>query len=414
MSFEVVKLPLGKCLLKVIDNRGKTPPLSDVETPYGLIEINALVGQKKHPDYKAVRKYVNAETYGAWFRSGHPADGDILFSTVGSIAEVAIFLGGRGCIAQNLIALRTNPEIVNSDYLYYALINPEMQAKLRGLDISSVQPSIKVPHLLDTDFTLLSLSRQKEVVVTLSALDDRITLLRETNATLEAIAQALFKSWFVDFDPVRAKMEGRVPEGMDEETAGLFPDALEESELGLVPRGWRVARVDEFMELAYGKALKASDRIAGPVPVYGSGGVTGFHNESLVVGPSIIIGRKGTVGSLYWEDQPFYAIDTVFYVRTVNPMTFCFYLLQTLGLTEMNTDAAVPGLNRGNVYRLTASFPEAEILGAFDDAVGTIRKRIFSNSQQAQTLATLRDTLLPRLISGQLRLPDAEAVLENA
>ena len=86
-------------------------------------------------------------------------------------------------------------------------------------------------------------------------------------------------------------------------------------------------------------------------------------------------------------------------------MTYCFYLLQTLGLTEMNTDAAVPGLNRGNVYRLTVSFPGAEILGAFDDIVDVIRKRVFSNSQQAQTLATLRDTLLPRLISGQLRLP---------
>jgi type I restriction enzyme S subunit len=255
---------------------------------------------------------------------------------------------------------------------------------------------------------------QDEIALLLSTLDDRITLLRETNATLEAIAQALFKSWFVDFDPVRAKLEGRAPEGMNETTARLFPDSFEESELGLVPKGWRVARIDEFMELAYGKALKATDRIAGEVPVYGSGGITGFHNESLTTGPSIIIGRKGTVGSLYWEDQAFFAIDTVFYVRTANPMTYCYYLLQTLGLTEMNTDAAVPGLNRGNVYRLTVPFPGAEILRAFDVIVGVIRERIFSNSQHAQTLSTLRDTLLPRLISGQLRLPEAQAAAEEA
>ena len=184
MSFDTTKLPIGKCLLKVIDNRGKTPPLSDVKTPHGLIEINALVGQNKHPDYKVIRKFVSAETYGSWFRSGHPKDGDVLFSTVGSIAEVAIICGGKGCIAQNLIALRTNPAIVNSDYFYYALINPDVQAKLRTLDISSVQPSIKVPHLLATEIPLISLSLQKEVVVVLSALDDRITLLRETNATL--------------------------------------------------------------------------------------------------------------------------------------------------------------------------------------------------------------------------------------
>ena len=257
-----------------------------------------------------------------------------------------------------------------------------------------------------------TLEEQDAIVEVVKALDDRITLLRETNATLAAIAQALFKSWFVDFDPVRAKMEGRTPEGMDEATAALFPDGVEESELGLVPRGWRVARLDEFMELAYGKALKATDRVAGDVPVYGSGGITGYHNESLVNGPSVIIGRKGTVGSLYWEDQPFFAIDTVFYLRTTTPLTYCFYLLQTLGLAGMNTDAAVPGLNRNNVYRLTVPYAPANVLQAFDDVVSVIRQRIFSNSQQAQTLATLRDTLLPRLISGTLRLPDATQCAE--
>ena len=270
-------------------------------------------------------------------------------------------------------------------------------------------PGVNRNHLHEALAQMPDLVTQLNIAKVLGALDDRITLLRETNATLEAIAQALFKSWFVDFDPVRAKMEGRAPEGMDEATAALFPDGFEESELGLIPRGWRTARLDEFMELAYGKALKSTDRIPGEIPVYGSGGVTGCHNESLVVGPSIIIGRKGTVGSLYWEDQPFFAIDTVFYVRTTIPMTYCFYLLQTLGLTGMNTDAAVPGLNRGNVYRLTVPFPDTAVLSAFDDVVGVIRGQIFSNNQQAQTLATLRDTLLPRLISGQLRLPQVES-----
>jgi type I restriction enzyme S subunit len=300
---------------------------------------------------------------------------------------------------------------VSCRYVYFVISH--MVGHLKELSIGSATKFLTKTILNALPVRIPSKVEQDEIALLLSTLDDRITLLRETNATLEAIAQALFKSWFVDFDPVRAKLEGRTPEGMDEATARLFPDSFEESELGLVPRGWRVARVDEFMELAYGKALKATDRITGEVPVYGSGGVTGFHNESLVEGPSIIIGRKGTVGSLYWEDQPFYAIDTVFYVRTASPMTYCFYLLQTLGLTEMNTDAAVPGLNRGNVYRLTVPFPGAKILGAFDDIVGVIRKRIFSNSLQAQTLATLRDTLLPRLISGQLRLPPMQSHLEE-
>ena len=334
--------------------------------------------------------------------------GDLVFTQRGTLGQVAIVPSGKFpeyIVSQSQMKITLDPSKADVNFIYYVFRSPEQLEYIKNTSIQTGVPHTNLGILKKTPISLPPLNLQREIGLMLGALDDRITLLRETNATLEAIAQALFKSWFVDFDPVRAKLEGRVPEAVDEATALLFPDSFEQSELGLVPRGWRTARLDEFMELAYGKALKSTDRIPGEIPVYGSGGVTGCHNESLVTGPSIIIGRKGTVGSLYWEDQPFFAIDTVFYVRTANPMTYCFYLLQTLGLTEMNTDAAVPGLNRGNVYRLTVSFPGAEILGAFDDIVDVIRKRVFSNSQQAQTLATLRDTLLPRLISGQLRLP---------
>jgi type I restriction enzyme S subunit len=244
----------------------------------------------------------------------------------------------------------------------------------------------------------------------LTALDDRIALLRETNATLEAIAQALFKSWFVDFDPVRAKQQGLPPAGMDEATAALFPGSFEESALGLVPQAWGAGKVEDLLELAYGKALKANDRIAGDVPVYGSGGITGFHNSALVDSPTVVVGRKGTVGSLYWEDRPCSPIDTVFYVRSTVPLTFCFYQLRLLGLKGMNTDGAVPGLNRNNVYRLAVVIPPSPVLTAFDEVAASLRIKIFANEQQAQTLATLRDTLLPRMISGQLRLPQAAAL----
>ncbi|KRD27334.1 hypothetical protein ASE39_03390 [Acidovorax sp. Root267] len=260
------------------------------------------------------------------------------------------------------------------------------------------------------------IQEQQRIARFVGVLDDRITLLRETNVTLEAIAQALFKSWFVDFDPVRAKMEGRAPEGMDEATAALFPDALEESELGWVPKGWLPIRLDSFLELAYGKALKAENRIPGPVPVYGSGGITGWHEKPLIDSPSIIVGRKGTVGSLYWESRPFYPIDTVFYVKAKRPLTYCHQLLKTLGLHDMDTDAAVPGLNRENVYRLLVPDAPANVLAVFDASANALRNSIDHSEAQAQTLSTLRDTLLPRLISGQLRLSDtmAEMPMEAA
>lgn len=275
-------------------------------------------------------------------------------------------------------------------------------------------------------------------------LEHKSTLNRQINQTLEQMAQALFKSWFVDFDPTvdnaldagffeqdlafpdellrRAEARRAVREHGDfkplpDAIRQLFPAAFEECaepSLGLggwVPKGWSVWKLENLMELAYGKALKSTDRIDGHVPVYGSGGITGYHNEPLVDGPSIIVGRKGTVGSLYWEDRPFFPIDTVFYVRSEKPLTYCFSLLQTLGLTEMNTDAAVPGLNRNNAYRLQVITPNDDVLNAFDTFAATLRKRIFAHTEQIKNLTNLRDTLLPKLISGELRLDNIEADL---
>ncbi|OAI21466.1 hypothetical protein A1359_19375 [Methylomonas lenta] len=322
-------------------------------------------------------------------------------------------IAGRDCVTNQQINSIIVDGRFDSGFVYYNLSmrKAELQHLASG---GSTMPILNKGHFSEVEISLPPVAEQRQISAFLGAIDDRIALLRETNATLESIAQGLFKSWFVDFDPVRAKQQGREPENMDEATATLFPDSFEESELGLVPRGWQPQRLETLMELSYGKALKANDRIAGEVPVYGSGGITGYHNESLVNGPSIIVGRKGTVGSLYWEDQSFFPIDTVFYVRSSIPMTYCFYLLQTLGLTDMNTDAAVPGLNRNNVYRLMVPSVPEPVLSAFDDITGIIRGAIFRNNQQAQTLTTLRDTLLPRLISGKLRLPEAEAMVKQA
>lgn len=303
---------------------------------------------------------------------------------------------------------------VDMDYLHYVVASPAFTQHIQNVTTGTAVPHISARQIREYKFHLPDLTTQQAYGKALMSIDDRIFLLRETNTTLAAIAQALFKSWFVDFDPVRAKLDGRVPEGMDEVTAALFPDSFEESALGLAPTGWRVGRVDDLVELAYGKALKASDRTAESVPVYGSGGITGYHNQALVHTPSIIVGRKGTVGSLYWEDRPFFPIDTVFYVKTNKPLSYCFYQLARLGLKDMNTDGAVPGLNRNNVYRLKILLPPDEILAEFDAVTSILRKKMVSNSEQIDALSKLRDTLLPRLISGQLCLPEAETILEEA
>jgi type I restriction enzyme S subunit len=339
---------------------------------------------------------------------------DLVFPHRGSIGEVGVVPndGEKYVISSSLMKLTCDTSRALPLFVYYFFKSDIGKFELLKNSSQVGTPGIGQPltSLKSISISLPPLGEQKEIAEFLGSIDDRIALLRETNVTLEAIAQALFKSWFVDFDPVQAKQEGRDPEGMDTETAALFPDSFEESELGLVPRGWRVGKVEQLLELAYGKALKASDRIAGAIPVYGSGGVTGYHNEALVNIPSIVIGRKGTVGSLYWEDRPFFPIDTVFYVKSEEPLTYCFYQLQRLGLEDMNTDGAVPGLNRNNVYRLPILLPPRQMLLAFDEIISPLRQKIFSNSEQTKNLATLRDTLLPRLISGQLRPPEIEVV----
>jgi type I restriction enzyme S subunit len=188
------------------------------------------------------------------------------------------------------------------------------------------------------------------------------------------------------------------------QTAELFPDELVESEIGVVPKGWGESKLEDYITLSYGKSLRKSDRKDGKVPVYGSGGLTGSHNESLIDGPGIIIGRKGTVGSIYWEDKDYWPIDTVFYVEPKNgvDLSFYYYLLNTLGLDDMNTDAAVPGLNRNNAYRLKIpSFPD-DLMNHFAEFTSDIHKTMNAKIEERRTLENLRDTLLPKLISGEV------------
>jgi len=408
MSSEWPILPLEDCLDALIDYRGKTPEKTEFGVP--LVTAKVIKGGR----IETPTEFIAPEEYDSWMRRGIPLSGDVVMTTEAPLGEVAQLGGEKVALAQRVITLRGKAGFLDNAYLLYVFQTEEMQEQLKSRATGTTVLGIKQSELRKLGIRIPPFALQRSATGVLKALDDRITLLRETNATLEAIAQALFKSWFVDFDPVRAKQAGCAPEGMDEATAALFPDEFEESELGAVPRGWFVSKLESLTELAYGKALKAADRVEGPVPVYGSGGITGYHDSSLAIGPSVIVGRKGTVGSLYWEDRPFFPIDTVFYVKAHKPLTYCYYLLQTLGLENMNTDGAVPGLNRSNVYRLQIVTPPDCILGAFDSMVSLLRERIFSASQQAQTLATLRDTLLPRLISGQLRLPEAEAMVATA
>ncbi len=358
--------------------------------------------------------------------------GDVLIAMTGYVGEVAQVKPGESYLINQRVGrfdFTPNAE-VEPTYFFYHLLHPDTRAEMEGVARGSAQPNLSAgdAHKIRIGFPPLAV--QREIAVTLGALDDRITLLRETNATLEAIAQALFKSWFVDFDPVRAKMEGRAPEGMDEATAALFPDAFEASEFGLVPRGWNRCSVYDLATYINGAAYKAfepnSQKRGFPIIKIAElkAGVTEQTAYSDVQMPDkyfietgdILFSWSGnpdtSIDTFVWSHSPAWLNQHIFRVLPNNPHERS-YLLQLLRhlkpvFAELARNKQTTGLGHvtvSDMKRLTVAKPSIELLKQFHFTVAAVHQRIFSSMQQAQILATLRDTLLPRLISGQLRLP---------
>lgn len=345
--------------------------------------------------------------------------GDILFARRGAQATgLSAIIDQRyvGAICgTGALLLRTNSKRVLPHFLALYLSSEFAFNWLRTHAVGAVMPNLNTGIIKALPLLLPSISEQRELSIFLGALDDSIALLRETNATLEAIAQALFKSWFVDFDPVRAKQQGRAPEGMDEATAALFPDAFEESELGLVPKGWQVGKLEDLLVLQRGFDLPSTSRVVGEFPIIAASGPAGTHHEAMVQGPGVITGRSGVLGRVFLEFGSYWPLNTTLWVKDFRAATPCYAyeLLRLLDFASFNAGSAVPTLNRNHVHSLPYLIPQKSCVDAYEEVARSVHERVKENERQAQTLATLRDTLLPRLISGQLRLPEAGVMLEE-
>ena len=255
--------------------------------------------------------------------------------------------------------------------------------------------------------------QQRRAVEICFALDDRIDFLRQTNATLESIAQALFKSWFIDFDPVRAKAEGREPEGMDASTAALFPAEFEESALGLIPKGSTAGTVEDLFVLQRGFDLPAAQRTDGLHTVFSASGPHGTHTEAMAKGPGVVTGRSGVIGKVFFAHEDYWPLNTALWVKEFKRASpaFAFQFLKTMDLLRLNAGSAVPSLNRNHVHAQPAVIPSAEQVAAFTAVAMPLLQRIRANEVHANQLGEVRDALLPRLISGKLRLPEAQALM---
>ena len=343
--------------------------------------------------------------------------GDIVYSRRGDVERRALvrneedgWMCGSGCLR-----VRFGREIVDPLYASYYLGHPNVRSWIVRHAVGATMPNLNTSILSNLPFVIPPLDEQKAIAHILGTLDDKIELNQQTNQTLEAIARALFKSWFIDFDPVRAKLDGRQPAGMDAETAALFPAEFEDSALGKIPKDWKVQIIGDVIEFAYGKPLKQPDRQHGIVPVYGSNGQIGWHNKSLVKAPGIVIGRKGNPGTVVWTPIDFYPIDTTFYAIPISSTKSLHYLFHALCLQDLPSlaaDSAVPGLNRNLAYMNKLLIPSEECLEAFDSIVNGISAKVHITNQEAITLTSIRDALLPKLLSGEIRVQDAETVVE--
>ena len=339
--------------------------------------------------------------------------GDMLFSWSGQ-PETSIdafwWRGPEGWLNQHVFRV-TPINGVDSTFFFFLLryLKPNFVAIARNKQTTGLGHVTK-RDLENIEAALPDLSEQRAIAHILGTLDDKIELNRRMNETLEEMARALFKSWFVDFDPVRAKMEGR-DTGLPPDVAALFPDRLVDSELGEIPEGWEVKALGELIKLAYGKALKADDRKSGSIPVYGSNGQVGWHDKKLAAGPGIVVGRKGNPGIVTWAHSDFFPIDTTFYVvprNTEGDLPFLFFALTTQDLPSIAADSAVPGLNRNLAYMNRQLVPDKQVIDEFNHYASEIFTRRHRLEEESRTLAALRDALLPKLMSGELWVRDAK------
>ena len=315
--------------------------------------------------------------------------------------------------------------LVSYGFVHYLMRSPEYRHWVVSTATGSTVKHTSPGRICDYEFLLPPQDYQQLVSGILGDLDTRITLLRETNATLEAIAQALFKSWFVDFDPVRAKMEGRSPEGMDEDTAALFPDSFEESELGLVPRGWRVESLDKIANYLNGLALQKfpPENDTDWLPVIKiaqlrKGDTLGadqasanIKQEYIVQNGDVLFSWSGSLEVEIWCGGPGALNQHLFKVSSADYPKWFYFFWTRQHLPHFQQIAASKATTMGHIQRkhLTEAkvvVPPDEVLALAKDVFGPLLDRLINNALQAQTLGSIRDSLLPRLISGQVRLSE--------
>jgi type I restriction enzyme S subunit len=298
-------------------------------------------------------------------------EGDIVYSRRGDVTKRAYikkenegWICGTGCLL-----IRAGKGNINTRFLAYQLGTPIIREWIQRHAIGATMPNLNTAILSDIPLSLPELEDQNRIANILGALDDKIELNHRMNRTLESMARAMF---------------------------------TEISNNNIPPK---IIKLGDICEFVYGKSLIDKDRIMGNIPVIGSNGQIGWHDQALVQGPGIVVGRKGNPGTVTWVNTDFFPIDTTFYINvktTEINLYWLFFALKSLNLPSLNADSAVPGLNRNIAYQSELVFPPKEKVQSFLRYVKPIFSLIENNNSEVVLLKLIRDIAIKRLISSNL------------
>ncbi|MGX8891487.1 restriction endonuclease subunit S [Enterobacter cloacae] len=350
---------------------------------------------------------------------------------------------------QDVKALVPKSEDITPYYLLAWLISSKelLLGKVENTGIGAGKLDTKI--LQDLDVPVPPKAELLRLELFSKALDDKIILNQNINQTLEQMAQALFKSWFVDFEPVKAKIAVLETGGSQEDatiaamtaisgkdanalavfgreqpeqytelktTAELFPNAMQDSELGNIPVTWEMGKLQDLLVLQRGFDLPSSARKDGEFPLIAASGPNGTHNVAMAKAPGVITGRSGVLGKVYLTLEDYWPLNTTLWVKEFKRAKPCYAyeLLRLLDMKAFNAGSAVPSLNRNHIHSLSYPLPPQELVNLFESSALVLHQRAHVNLKHSQSLALLRDTLLPKLLSGEITLPEAEQAVSEA
>ncbi|WP_449139193.1 restriction endonuclease subunit S [Segatella sp.] len=311
----------------------------------------------------------------------HP--GDLIVSN-SATPGLPKFMAIEACVHDGWLIIR-DLDGIDKVFLYYVFIN--IRRRLSNQANGSVFMNLKTDIVKDFVIKLPTLEDQLRIASILSALDRKIELNNKINADLEEMAQAIFKNWFVDFEPFKD---------------GKFVD----SELGMIPEGWRVGTLEDLITIKYGKDHKKLED--GTFPVYGSGGLMRFVNSWLYNGESVLIPRKGTLDNIMYVCEKFWTVDTMFFSipKMDYVMKYVYNYIKRFDFSKMNEGTSVPSNTAARLNKMQILIPTHEVLEMYDETLCPIYNKRKMNDKESRTLSLLRDTLLPRLMSGELEIPE--------